>query len=132
MQVVDGVRVLLAEDGHEHIGTVDFALLVAARGLHVHDGALDNALKALRGLRVHFLRAGHARRVLAHKGAEAGAQRLNVCGAGAQHLGGAGVVQQRQQQVLHGDEFLPLLARLHKCHVEADLEFLRNHAHVRP
>jgi hypothetical protein len=29
--------------------------------------------------------------------------------------------------MLDGDELMPLLARLHESHVEADFEFLRNH-----
>jgi len=29
--------------------------------------------------------------------------------------------------VLNGDELMPLLPGLHKCHVEADFEFLGNH-----
>ena len=56
------------------------------------------------------------------------AQVIDIGSAGAQHLGGAGVVQQRQQQVLHGDELVPLLPSLHKRHVQADLKLLRNHA----
>jgi hypothetical protein len=55
------------------------------------------------------------------------AQLIDVGGAGAQHLGGGGVVEQRQQQVLDGDELVPLLPRLDKGHVQADFQFLGNH-----
>jgi hypothetical protein len=44
VQVVHGVRVLLAEDRDQHVGAGDFLLAVAG-GLHVHDGALDHALE---------------------------------------------------------------------------------------
>ena len=37
---------------------------------------------------------------------------------------------QGKQQMLHGDEFVPLLPRFHKCHVEADFQFLGNHVMV--
>ena len=57
VQVVDGVRSLLAEDRHQHVGAGDFLLAVAG-GLHVHDGALDHALEAQRGLRVDVVGAG--------------------------------------------------------------------------
>ena len=36
--------------------------------------------------------------------------------------------QQREQQVLDGDELVPLLARFDKRHVQTDFQFLRDHA----
>jgi hypothetical protein len=48
--------------------------------------------------------------------------------AQARSTSAAGVVQQRQQQVLDGDELVALLARLDERHVQADFKFLRNHA----
>ena len=56
------------------------------------------------------------------------AQVVDVGRAGAQHFGRRGVVEQRHQQVLDGDEFVPLLSRLDERHVQADFQFLRNHA----
>ena len=56
------------------------------------------------------------------------AQVVDVGRAGAQHLGRRRVVQQRHQQVLDGDEFVALLARLDERHVQADFQLLRNHA----
>ncbi|MCY1379878.1 hypothetical protein D9M69_676390 [compost metagenome] len=58
VEVVHGVRVLLAEDGHQHVGAGDFLFAVAG-GLHMHDGALDHTLETQRGLRVHLVGAGH-------------------------------------------------------------------------
>src|SRR6185436_17568948 len=43
LQEVHRVRILLAEDRHQHVGAGDFFL---AGGLHVQDGALDHALEA--------------------------------------------------------------------------------------
>ena len=56
VQVVDGVRILLAEDRDQHVGAGDF-LLAAARRLDVHDRALDDALEAKRRLRVDLVGA---------------------------------------------------------------------------
>ena len=56
------------------------------------------------------------------------AQLVHVGAAGAQHFGRRRVVEQREQQVLDGDEFVALLARLDERHVEADFEFLGNHS----
>jgi hypothetical protein len=127
VQVVHGMRILLAEDRHEHVGAGDF-LLAAAGGLHVHDRALDHALEAQRRLGVDLFGAAHGGRVLADEGGQALPQVLDVGRAGAQDLGRRGVVQQREQQVLDGDELVPLLTRLDKRHVQADFQFLRNHA----
>jgi hypothetical protein len=70
----------------------------------------------------------HRGRVLLDEGGQALAQVVDVGGAGAQHLGGGRVVQQRHQQVLDGDELVALLARLDERHVQADFQFLRDHA----
>jgi len=127
VQVVHRVRILLTEDGHQHIGAGDF-LLAAAGGLHVHDGALDDALEAQGGLRVDLLGSTHGGRIFLDEARQALAQIVDVGRAGAQHLGRRGVVQQCQEQVLHRDELVALLARFHERHVQADFQFLRNHA----
>ncbi len=94
----------------------------------MHDRSLNHALEAQRRLRVHFFGAGHSGRVFLDEGDQAFAQIFDVGGAGAQHFGRRGVVQQRHQQMLDGDEFVPLLTRLDEGHVQADFQFLRNHA----
>jgi len=127
VQIVDGMRVLLAEDRDQHVGAGDF-LLAAAGGLHMHDRALDHALEAERRLCVDFFVAADGGRVLLDERRQALAQVLDVGRAGAQHLGRRRVVQQRQQQVLDSDEFVALLARLDERHVQADFQLLRNHA----
>ncbi|KIT94665.1 hypothetical protein QT23_00215, partial [Staphylococcus aureus] len=43
LEEIDGVALALAEQGDEHVGAGHF---VAARGLDVQDGALDDALEA--------------------------------------------------------------------------------------
>ena len=127
LQEVHRVGVLLAEDRHQHVGAGDFLL---ARGLHVQDGTLDDALEAERGLRVHLAVGRDARGLLGDVLRQVLAQLVHVGAAGAQHLGGGRVVQQREQQVLDGDELVALLARLDERHVQADFEFLGDHARV--
>ena len=126
MQVVHRVRVLFAKDGHQHVGTSHFLLAVAG-GLHMHDGTLDHALEPQRRLRVHLFSTCHLGRVVLDEIGQRSTQIVNICRAGTQHLGRAGVVQQGQKQVLNGDEFMPLLTGLDKGHVQADFEFLSNH-----
>ena len=124
VQEIDGVRVLLAVDRHQHVGAGD---LLLARGLHVQDGALDDALEAEGGLRVHLAGAGDRGRVLHHEVGERLLQLVDLRGAGLQDLGGRGVVAQREKQVLHGDELVALLAGLDEGHVQADFQLLGDH-----
>ena len=95
VQVVDGVRILFAKDRHQHIGAGDF-LLAAAGGLHVHDGALDDALKAQRRLGIDVVHAGHLGRVVLDEVGQRLAQVIDIGRTGAQYLGGTGVVEQGQ------------------------------------
>jgi len=95
--------------------------------MHVHDGALDDALKTQGGLGVHLFGASHLRGVVLDEVGQGGAQVVDVGGASTQHLGRAGVVQQGQQQVLDRDELVALLTGLDKGHVQADFQFLGNH-----
>ena len=55
------------------------------------------------------------------------AQIFDIGCTGKQHLAGAGVIEQRQQQVLAGDKFVPLLVRLNKGHMQGYFQFLGNH-----
>ena len=96
----------------------------------MHDGALDDALKAQRGLGIDLVVARHLRGVVYDEIGQRLAQIVDVGRAGLEHLRGAGVVQQRQQQVFNGDEFVPLLAGLDKGHVQTDFKFLGDHGEV--
>ncbi len=124
MEEVDRVRILFPEDRDQHIGAGHF--LLAGR-LDVQDRTLDDALKAQRRLRIDFLAAGHGGRVRADELGQRLAQLVDVGGAGAQHFGRGGIVQQRQQQMLDRYKFVPFLARLHERHVQADFKFLGDH-----
>ena len=63
VQIVDSMRIFLAKNGHQHVGAGDFFFAIA-RGLHMHDGALNHTLKTQRGLCVHLVGACNLRRVV--------------------------------------------------------------------
>ena len=119
VEVVHGMRVFFTKNGHQHIGAGHLFFAVAG-GLHMHDGALDDALKTQRGLGVHIVIARHLRGVVLDEIGKRLAQVINIGRAGTQHFGSTGVVQQGQQQVFHGDELVALLPGLDEGHVQAD------------
>ena len=108
VQVVHRVRVFLAKDGDEHVGPGDF-LLAIARGLHVHDGALDDALEAQRGLGVHLVGARH-RGVLSLMKLASGTEGRRCCWHARSTSAALGLSSGCKQQMLHGDELVALLA----------------------
>ena len=93
LQVVDGMRILLAEDRDQHVRAGHF-LLAVRRGLHVHDRALDHTLETKRRLRIDVVRAGHGRRVVMNEIAQVLTQIFDVGCARAQHFSRGRVVQQ--------------------------------------
>jgi hypothetical protein len=93
----------------------------------MEDRALDDALEALRGLRVGIRMRRQPGRVLADEIGEHAAELVEVDAARLQHFGGRRVVEHRQQQVFDRNEFVLLLAGLDEGHVEGDFQFLRNH-----
>ena len=127
VQIVDSMRILLAENRHEHIGSGHFLFAVRCR-LHMHDGALDHALEAQRRLSIHFIRAGHRRRIVGDEVGQRLAQVIDIDRASTQHFCRRWIIQQRKQQVLHRNELMTRLSSLDKGHVQTDFQFLRNHA----
>lgn len=93
----------------------------------MQDGALDHALKAQRGLGFHFIGARYQRRVLFDEFGQVLAQLIQVGAAGAQHIGGRGVVEHGQQQVFNADELMAFLTCVHEGHVQAHFKFLGDH-----
>ncbi len=127
LQVVDRMRILLAEDRHQHVRAGHFLLAIRG-GLHMHDRALDHTLETQRGLRVDVVRAGHGRRVVMYEVAQVLAQILDIGRACTQHFRRCRIVQQSQQKMFDRDELVPCLACFHERHVQADFQFLGNHA----
>ena len=117
MEVVDRVRIFFTKYGNQHVGA-HHLFLAAARGLHMHDRALNHALKAQGRLRIHIIRSRNLRRVVLDEMGQRLTQVINLRGTGAQDLSRTRVVQQSQQQMLDRDELMPLLTRLHEGHVQ--------------
>ena len=97
LQEIGGVALALGEDGDEHVGA---GHLLAARGLHVHDGAMDDALEAGRRLGLRGLLGDKRAEIVVEIARDARAQRLEVDRAGAHDRGGVAVVQKSKQQML--------------------------------
>ena len=114
----------LAEDRDEHVGAGD---LLLARGLHVEDRALEDALESEGRLCLAFVLRREHRRVLVEIARERAAQLLDLDPARAQHLAGGGIVEQGEQQVLDGHELVPLLAGVAEGAVEGELQLLAQH-----
>ena len=96
----------LGEDRHQDVGAGD---LLAARGLDVDDGALDDPLEAGGRLRILVV-AGHQ---IVELGVDVGQHRMlqlvEIDVAGPHHGGRLGIVDQRQQQVLERRIFMMTL-----------------------
>jgi hypothetical protein len=121
------VRILLAKDGYQHIRTGDFFLAVGCR-LHVHDCALNHALETQCRLRVHFAGARHRRCIVVNEVGQCLAQVINIDCASSEHFRRGWIIQQREQQMLNGNELMSSLSRLDKSHMQTNFEFLSNHA----
>ena len=65
--------------------------------------------------------------MLVHKVGEFLAQLVGLGRAGPQHFGSGRVVEERKQEVLHGDELMSLLSGFDKGHVQTDFKLLRDH-----
>ena len=88
---------------------------------------LDHPLEAEGRLGVDFIVTSHGGGVLVDEFAQVLAQKIDLGAAGTQGIGCRRVVEQGEQQMLHGNEFVALLSGLDKGHVEANLQFLGNH-----
>ena len=93
----------LGEDRNEHVGARD---LLAAGGLHVHDGAVDHALEAGRRLRFGRVLGDKRAQIVVEIGRDAGAQRVDVDGTRAHDGGRVAVVEKSEQKMLKGCVFV--------------------------
>ncbi|MNV54690.1 hypothetical protein D3C71_1468960 [compost metagenome] len=103
VEVIDRVRLLLAEDRHQHVGAGD---LLLAGGLHVVDGALQHPLEAQRGLGVAAIVFGQDRHRGVDRLLQLGAQALEVGARSLQHGLGGCVFKQGQQQMFNRHVFV--------------------------
>ena len=124
-QEEDGVRFAFGEDGDQQVGAGDF---LAARHLHMVDGALDDALETRRGLGAAFafLGGGDARLFVEELG-EGGAQRVDIDAARAHYGERILILGERQQEVFEGGELvLPFVGQRERA-MQRLLECLRQH-----
>ena len=101
-----GVALALGENGDEHIGARD---LLAAGGLHMHDGAMDDALEARGRLRFAILVENEVGKLLVEEIGELGPEPVQIDIAGAHDRRRIAVVDQRQEQVLQRGVFVMAL-----------------------
>ncbi len=97
LQEVGGMALALGEDGDEHVGA---GHLLAARRLHVHDGAMDDALEAGGRLRLGAILGDEGAELVVEIVGDARAQRLEIDRAGAHDGGGVAIVDKSEQQML--------------------------------
>ena len=97
LQEEGGVALALGENRHEHIGA---GHLLAARGLHMGDGAMDDALEAGGRLGVVMRIEHEARKLVIEISGELVPQQVDIDVAGAHHRRCVAIVEQRQEQML--------------------------------
>ena len=118
LEEIDSLAFLLGEDRDKHVCP---GHLLAARGLDVEHGSLEDALEAERRLCLAFLVAGgYQRSGGVDELLEVGAQLVHVAPDGAEHLDSRRVVQQRQKQMLDRHELMALTACVLERRVEGN------------
>ena len=106
LQEVGGVALALGEDRHQHVGA---GHLLAARGLHMGDGAVDHALEACGRLGVVVRIEHEPRELVVEISGELVPQQVDVDVAGAHYRRGVAVIEQRQEQMLERRVFVTAL-----------------------
>ena len=129
LQEEGGVALALGEDGDEHVGP---GHLLAARGLHMGHGAVDDALERGRRLRVAARIEHHRRQLVVDITGELVAQGVDVDVAGAHHRRRVAVVEQRQEQMLERGVFVAALIGILQRAPEGLLETGRKRSHLDP
>ncbi len=107
LQEIGSVALALGEDGDQHVGASD---LLAARRLHMDDGALDDALEAGGGLGILARAGGQIGQLAVDVLDQAAAQHVEIDVAGAHHRRGVLIVDQGEEQMLQRGVFLMALA----------------------
>ena len=106
LQEIGRVALALGEDGDEHVGA---GHLLATGRLHVHHGAMDDALEARRRLRLGALFGDESGEIVVEIVGDARTQRLKVDGTGAHDRGGVAIVEKSKQQVFERRIFVAAL-----------------------
>ena len=104
LEQIDGVRVALAEHGHEQVSVGDS---VALGSLGVHERPLQHPLEAQRLLRHGVRVVRHDLDLLGQERLEIDAQLAQISATVADDVDDTRVVEHRQQQVLEQQELVP-------------------------
>ena len=118
----------LGENRDQHVGA---GHLLAARRLHVDDGALDHALEAGGRLGILVAVAHQVFELALEIGGEAAAQLVEIDVARAHDRGGVLIVDQREQQMFERGVFVVALVGERQGAVEGLFEIARKRRHVR-
>ena len=84
----------------------------------MHDGTLDDALKAQCGLGIYIIQAGHLWRIVFNEVGQGFAKVVHIGRTRPQNFGRARVIKQSQEQMLNRNKFVALLTRLDKSHMQ--------------
>ena len=122
LQEVGGMALALGEDGDEHVGAGHF---LAAGRLHVHHGAMDDALEAGGRLRLGAILGDEGAEIVVEIVGDARAQRLEVYGAGAHDRRGIAVVEKSKQQVFERRILVAALVGGFQCAMQRAFQALR-------
>ena len=117
----------LGEDRDQHIGA---GHLLAARRLHMDDGALDHALEPGRRLGILVAVAHQVLELALEIGGEAAAQLVEIDIARPHHRGGVLIVDQGEQQMLERRVFVVTLIGERQGAMEGLFEIARKRWHV--
>ena len=120
------MTVALGEQRDQHIGAGHF---LAARGLHVHRRALDDALEASGRQRLARRLGDDAFQAIVDEGFEIMAQAVDIDAARLEHGRCILVLRHRQEQMLQRGVFMPALASQREGAMEGFLEVLGQHGH---
>ena len=118
------VRLFLAENGYQHIGDGHF--LFAAR-LHMKHRPLQHPLETQGGLHVAVLAGRQSRRGLVDELFQFGLEFAGVGTARLQDFPHFRGIQDREQQMLDGHEFVPCFTSTGKGIIQAKFQFLTKH-----
>ncbi len=121
LQEIGRVAFPFREDGDENVGARH---LFPARGLDVHDRAVDDALEARRRLRFRRTLDEERRQFVVEILGQPRAQRVDVDGAGAHNGRRVPVIEQRQEQVLERRVLVMALVGVFQSAVKRGLEAL--------
>jgi len=125
VQEINGLGLFLTENRDQDIAACHFIL--AAR-LHVEYSTLQHTLESKRGLDIVFVVLCQQRRLLFDVLAQCVPQFRDVRIAGAEDLMDLRNIQKRDQQMLHGHEFVALVARALKRFVQTEFQFTTQHS----